>query len=74
MAELKPVSFKEAVEILNKVNEAISILNKSLPELVVDEILDNGLADSTWRDEYPAAYTELLRYRKDIEASVRKVI
>ncbi len=71
MTKLIPVSFYKAVDILNKANRAIDVLNQTLPEKVVGEILDKGLADSTWQEEYPAAYTELLTYRKDFEESVR---
>jgi len=43
---------------------------KTLEQKVVSEILDKGLADSTWREQYPAAYIDLLTYREDLEASV----
>lgn len=41
---------------------------------IVKEILDHGLADSTWRDKFPEAYEELVRFRKDMERSVSNKI
>ncbi len=41
---------------------------------IVDRILDEGLAASTWRDANPHAYDTLLDYRKDMERSAAKVI
>ncbi len=41
---------------------------------VIVEILDRGLADSTWRNEFPKAYRELLEYRLDLEGSVIEVL
>ncbi|KKN25201.1 hypothetical protein LCGC14_0887270 [marine sediment metagenome] len=67
MAKLTAVSFNRAIEILNE--KAAEV-----PKKVVGEILDKGLVDSTWRETYPDAYTELLTYRKDLEASVRSVL
>jgi hypothetical protein len=39
---------------------------------ITSHILDRGLAESTWRAQHPEAYDDLLRYREDIEISVRK--
>ena len=41
---------------------------------IVTEILDRGLADSTFRDKHPDAYDELLEYRADLEASAIKIL
>lgn len=41
---------------------------------VVVEILDKGLADSTWREQFPDAYKELLEYRQDLEGSVVEIL
>ncbi len=38
------------------------------------EILDKGLADSTFRDEFPKAYDELLQVREDIAISITAVL
>lgn len=43
-----------------------------LAKIIVSDILDKGLADSTWRDNNPSAYAELLEYRADMVESVRK--
>lgn len=47
---------------------------KEISESVIKSILDKGLADSTWRECYPVAYTALLDYRKDLELSVKEVL
>lgn len=47
---------------------------KELAKKVVNELLDNGLGQSTWRDNNIHAYYELLKYRDDIELSVEKVL
>lgn len=41
---------------------------------IVNEILDKGLASSTWSDTFPDAYKQLLLIREDIEISVRDVL
>jgi hypothetical protein len=42
---------------------------------VIKEILDAGLAESTWRDDHPKAYDDLVKYyRPDLEGSVEKVL
>jgi hypothetical protein len=41
---------------------------------IAKEILDKGLADSTFREQFPDAYKELLTYREDIEGSIEKKI
>ncbi len=38
------------------------------------EIIDKGLADSTFRDKFPKAYDELLYVREDIALSITKVL
>lgn len=44
-------------------------------ERVITEILDKGLADSTWRTEHPEAYDNLVKYyRPDLEGSVERVL
>lgn len=47
---------------------------KTPAEKIVASILDQGLATSTWRDNNPAAYEELLKYRADLVADVDKVL
>jgi len=44
-----------------------------LPRQIVNEILDKGLAESTWRETHPLAYLDLLTYREDIVLSFEKV-
>ena len=41
---------------------------------VVSEILDNGLANSIWVHDHIAAYSDLLEFRRDMEASVVLVL
>lgn len=41
---------------------------------VVNDILDKGLAKSTWRDKFPEAYETLLEYRVDMVDSVQPII
>lgn len=41
---------------------------------IVTEILDVGLAESTWAGQFPEAYKELLKYRPDMIASARKFV
>ena len=48
-------------------------MKKTLEQRVISEILDKGLAESTWREQYPEAYTDLLTYREDLEESVGRV-
>ena len=47
---------------------------KTIEQKIISEILDKGLADSTFRDNFPKAYDELLRYRVDLELSVSKTV
>lgn len=48
---------------------------KTISEKIVSRILDKSLANSTWRDNYPEAYDDLVRhYRPDIVEDVRKVM
>ena len=50
-------------------------MNKyTIAEEVVKEILDEGLADSTFRECHPEAYKDLLEYRADLEGSVVAVL
>ncbi len=41
---------------------------------IMKEILDKGLAKSTWKDKYDVAYADLLKLRRDMELSVLKVL
>ena len=41
---------------------------------IISEILDKGLADSTFREKFPKAYDELLNYRRDMEEDVCRVM
>lgn len=45
-----------------------------LAHRIVKEILDKGLAESTWRDNFPEAYDALVHYRLDLEGSCRQVL
>lgn len=36
----------------------------------IKEILDQGLKHSTWAEEFPEAYKDLLQYREDLAVSV----
>ncbi len=47
---------------------------KTIEQKIVSEILDKGLAKSTFRDNYPKAYDELLCYRVDLELSVCRIL
>ena len=46
----------------------------TLSKLIVVEILDHGLKDSTFRDMHDEAYKEILRYRSNLENSVFRVL
>ena len=48
--------------------------NGILGRRAATEILDKGLADSTFRDEHPKAYDELLCVRNDIALSITAVL
>lgn len=48
--------------------------NTKIARAVIAEILDKGLKDSTFRDNYAEAYESLLLYRRDMEDSVSKVL
>lgn len=44
-------------------------------QLATNRILDKGLAMSTFRDKFPEAYYELVKYhRADIEADIRAIL
>lgn len=47
---------------------------QALAKKIVASILDQGLANSTWHDNYPAQYIDLLQYREDIESDVEVVL
>jgi len=49
-------------------------MSNKLAQKIIDDILDKGLADSTFRDKYPEAYEELLFYRVDMVTKVTKII
>ena len=46
---------------------------KTIEKAIIKEILDVGLAGSSWREDYFEAYEELLTYRRDMELSITKV-
>jgi len=48
--------------------------NSKLSKAIVHEILHVGLADSTWRDNFPDAYAGLLEYAPDLEGSANSVL
>lgn len=48
--------------------------NAKLGERAANDILDYGLADSTWKELYPEAYKDLLTYRSDIAGSIEKTL
>ncbi len=43
---------------------------KGLATVIVNRILDHGLAGSTWRAQHPEAFEDLLSYREDITLDV----
>ena len=43
-------------------------------EKVVRAIIDEGLGDSSWKDEFPEAFAALSDYREDITDHVRRVL
>jgi len=49
-------------------------MKKTVEQKIVSAILDKGLADSTFRELYPKAYRELLHYRADLEADVKRML
>lgn len=48
--------------------------NEILGRRAADEILDKGLADSTFREKFPKAYDELQHVRNDIAASITVIL
>lgn len=48
--------------------------NHKLAQLIVARILDRGLRHSTWRDNHPNAYTNLLEYRDDMVANAASIL
>lgn len=47
---------------------------KRTAEKCVNQILEHGLAWSTFREQFPEAYEELLKYKQDIVSDIEKVI
>lgn len=47
---------------------------KQIAHEAIAKILDRGLANSTFREQYPEAYSELCFYRLDMEADVESVL
>lgn len=48
---------------------------KRVAKRIVASILDEGLAESTWRDAYFNAYDDLKKhYRKDMELQVQTIL
>lgn len=43
-----------------------------IAQSIISRILDKGLADSTWREQFPEAYDGLIEYRQDLEESVNE--
>lgn len=41
---------------------------------VVNMLLHNGLAQSTWRETHPDAYMDLLTYKADMVADAAKLL
>ena len=52
----------------------MSSSNKTVAKKIVERILDEGLANSTFRDNHPDAYLELTKYRVDLEADVVAIL
>jgi hypothetical protein len=50
--------------------QRLASVAKNLAAVIVNRILDHGLANSTWRVLHPDAYNDLLEYREDITLSV----
>lgn len=48
--------------------------NEILGRRAAAEILNKGLADSTFREKFPEAYIELQYVQKDIAASITTVL
>lgn len=58
-----------------KGNDAKKPIHETVAKKIVAEILDKGLAVSTWRDSYPDAYHNLREwYRADLEADVVRIL
>jgi hypothetical protein len=47
---------------------------KRLAKKIVDDILDEGLMRSTWKDNNEGAYAALCTYREDLIANVERVL
>jgi hypothetical protein len=47
---------------------------RSVSKKIADDILDGGLATSTFRDNYPQAYVYLLKFRKDLALSAERIL
>lgn len=53
--------------------------DNSVSEKIYQKVFIDGLGDSTWRDNHPAAYSELIRHYKadvlhDIEVVLNKYV
>lgn len=47
---------------------------KLIAERIVEEVLNKGLGDSTWRDIFPDAFDGLFAYQPDMEAQVAEIL
>ena len=56
-------------------SNSVRILDKDeTAAKIVDDILDRGMAKSTWRSVYPKAYENILLYRRDMIASIIQIL
>ncbi len=46
----------------------------STSKKIVNEILDKGLAQSTWAETFPDAFEQLKKYRKDMKVGTRDIL
>lgn len=59
---------------INNSSGVYKMKRKTIEQKIISDILDKGLAESTFRELHPEAYDELLCYRTDLELSVYKTL
>lgn len=69
-----PVSLSRFQEVRDDGESMKALQAEKAAKKIIDEVLDKGLAESTWRECYPDAYRDLLMYREDLELSAKKVL
>jgi len=50
------------------------VTRAKIAQAIIKRILDHSLANSTFREHYPAAYADLLNYREDLEREAMQVL